>query len=511
MILAHLWTLLVCAAGLHCARGSDTSQTEPASEVKSPASELDEKSSDASPLYLTPYINACDYETAKEKSQVKLFQVMANVSAYSGLITVNNAYNSNLFFLFLVAEGNKSDAPILLWTQGGPGLSSLFGQFLENGPIAYDANPNISIRSNTLQKNMSVIYLDVPVGAGFSFTESNDGYSKTLEDINEHVMEFLDQFFQLFYEFKNRDFYLAGESYGARYSIAIANELLTKKRVLPLNYKGTIGGNGFLGPVLYTADSTEFLYHTSMLDDKGRYEFGKRFELMRNMTMSNVTISQVPYLLLTTIFADFTRKNPSFFQNLTKYNDHASPLYTERPFHMLACFFFLNSSVELRRSIHVGDSAVFQYGHPPLIAALASDWLRDISHMTQHVLNESRVLFYTGQLDALFPSVNQRTYFSTLKWVHDKEYQAAPRTPWSPPTWNQYMGFAGFMKKAPNFTEVVLLGMSHYGAAEKPDEAYYLTTQFIAGMLEPTISPALNTASAKVAPAPNSVQTEDVS
>ncbi|KAH7976558.1 hypothetical protein HPB52_016170 [Rhipicephalus sanguineus] len=61
---------------------------------------------------------------------------------------------------------------------------------------------------------MSTIYLDLPVGAGFSFTENEDAYPKTLEDISSSVMEFLRQFMLLFPEYVCRDFYVAGESYG---------------------------------------------------------------------------------------------------------------------------------------------------------------------------------------------------------------------------------------------------------------------------------------------------------
>ncbi|XP_037498325.1 vitellogenic carboxypeptidase-like [Rhipicephalus sanguineus] len=219
MMLTYLLTLLVLKAGTQYVHGSEEVQEENGNNEADLNGALDPRLEATLPLYLTPYINACEYETARNKSKVGLFQDMAGVSAYSGLITVNGTFNSNLFFLFVVAEGNLSEAPILLWMQGGPGLSSLFGQFLENGPIAFDAKPNISVRSNTLQKNMSVIYLDVPVGTGFSFTENPQGYSRNLEDIVEHVMEFLDQFFKLFYEFKNRDFYLAGESYGGLYNL----------------------------------------------------------------------------------------------------------------------------------------------------------------------------------------------------------------------------------------------------------------------------------------------------
>lgn len=478
----YIWTLLVATAGLQYASGLETDEGgSPKAEPSSP-DDQDARAEESLPLFLTPYINACEYEVAKNKSKVQLFEVMANVSAYSGLITVNSTWNSSLFFLFVVADGNKSDAPILLWTQGGPGLSSLFGQFLENGPIAYDARPNISVRTNTLQKNMSIIYLDVPVGSGFSFTENPMGYSTSLEDITRDVMEFLRQFFELFAEFKDRDFYLAGESYGARYSVAFADHLVSGKPKLPLNLRGIVGGNGFLGPIQYTANSTEFLYQTSMLDDRGRSEFAQRFDTISYLMKANISV--VPYLVLTTIFADPTGRNPSLFQNLTSYNDHASPLYTERPYYMLACFVFLNTSVDLRRQIHVGDNATFRYGDPILIGALASDWARDITNLTQHVLDEIRVLFYTGQLDALFPSVNQRAYFSTLKWTQSQQYQEARRLLWRPPTWNPYMGYAGFIKQAGNFSEVVVFGMSHYGAAEKPDESYHLTAQFVANTLK---------------------------
>lgn len=475
--LAILLTVATFLQYLHGSDGNEVNPTEVSQEIPTGGSE--ERPLKTPPLFLTPYIDACDYETAKNLSKVEIFQKIAKVSAYSGLITVNRAYNSNLFFLFLAAEGDSSDAPIMLWTQGGPGLSSLFGQFLENGPIAFDGKPNISLRSNTLQKNMSMLYLDVPVGTGFSFTQNVTGYSTCLEDIVKDVVEFLRQFFQLFDNYKNRDFYLAGESYGARYSVAIAHQLLSNKSMLPLNLKGIVGGNGFLGPVLETADSSQFLYDVSMLDETGRYVFALAFETMKNMSGTQ-NASLVPYILLTTIFADPTGAKPSLFQNLTLYSDHASPLYTMRPLHMLMCFAFLNNSVYLRRQMHVGDEAIFRYGDPMLLGKLAPDWLRDIRNMTQRVLNETNVLLYTGQIDTLFPSVNQRNYYATLDWAQAAMYRSTPRSLWRPSSWSHYMGYAGYIRKVTGFTEAVLLGMSHYGAADKPDEAYYLIMEFIA-------------------------------
>ena len=43
--------------------------------------------------------------------------------------------------LFLL-KSDVAKAPVLLWLQGGPGGSSMFGLFVENGPIAVDKDMN---------------------------------------------------------------------------------------------------------------------------------------------------------------------------------------------------------------------------------------------------------------------------------------------------------------------------------------------------------------------------------
>uniref|UniRef100_L7MBD7 Putative serine carboxypeptidase n=1 Tax=Rhipicephalus pulchellus TaxID=72859 RepID=L7MBD7_RHIPC len=454
------WTVALVLGGLKCIVSSESIPQD--AKIKEP-------------LLLTPYINNSEYEEAKKASQVDLFKKY-NVTAYSGFITVNSTCNNSLFFLFVVAEGNSSDTPVVLWTQGGPGLSALLGEFLQNGPVAYDLPTNsTTLRANTLQKNASIIYLDLPAGAGYSYKDTRDGYSKSLNDITIDAMEFLRQFFRLFWEYKSRPFYVAGESYAARYSVSIADSILKGRSEESIPLKGVIGGNGFLGPILDISDSTEFMYQLSMLNDTGRFEFWKRFLTLRAMAKNMSLIEFVPYMLAQTIFTNIT---PTFFQDWTLYNDYMSPLYTERSLSMLACLEYLNSSY-IRKELHIGDAVPFQYYNMDLIYDLAPDYLKNIDSLVTNVLENTSVLLYTGQLDKLFPSVNQRNYLMSLKWAGSKEYSESKRCPWSPQTPTPYYGYAGFLRKSRNFTDALLLGMSHYGSAEKPDEMYYLMGEFI--------------------------------
>uniref|UniRef100_A0A131Z7G1 Serine carboxypeptidase n=1 Tax=Rhipicephalus appendiculatus TaxID=34631 RepID=A0A131Z7G1_RHIAP len=478
MISTLSWTLFVIAAGFQYV-GSDTPGANAEGGQQVSEGQPPKLSADSGKLLLTPYIDACNYTTAKKLSKVTYFEKFTKADAYSGYITVNESTGSNLFFLFIEAAVKTDSTPLLLWTQGGPGLSALFGLFLENGPAAFYSSEIILPRMSTLQKHMSVIYVDLPVGAGFSYTNP-DTYPKTLEEIVAHVMNFLKQFLELFQEYQGRDIYLAGESYGARYSVAVADHMLQTPEKLNVHLAGVIGGNGFLGPILETADSSDFLYEVSMLTAEGRVNFSTQFKTMMGLLEPAAKNQSIALYLFKMLFSTiFTNTPPTLFQNLTLYEDHASPLHTKRPLHMQLCYLFLSNSKEFKKAIHVGEDAFFQYNHLPLIYSFAFDWFRDIRNMTQRVLDKTRMLVYLGQLDALFPSVKQREHFAKLQWTHAEAYQKAIRTPWKPSSWESHRGFAGYTKKVTNFIETVLLNMSHYGAADRPDEVYELIMEFV--------------------------------
>ncbi|KAL1480902.1 hypothetical protein MTO96_050651 [Rhipicephalus appendiculatus] len=426
------------------------------------------------PLFLTPLIarKECDY--ARTTSRVTLFEDEVNATAHSGFITVNQALGSHLFFLYIRAQEHTPTTPLMLWTQGGPGLSSLFGQFLEIGSLAIDDNGRLRKRLRTIQDSVSVIYLDVPVGSGYSFTKGVTGYARSLEDIGKAVAEFLRQFLLLFPEYEERDFYVAGESYGGRYAVGIAHYLLTNEvGQVPLNLKGTIAGVGFLGPIFQIADSSEFLYGASMLTKKGRDTFARQFETMRSLlALGQVEVAL--YLLLRTIFTDDT--NPTLFHNLTRFNNQASALYSEKPANMIEYSRYVNTT-RFREAIHVGPDVQFEPHSPIFMANLAPDMVTDISDQIELLLNTSKVLFYTGQVDSLFPSANLRAYFRTLRWPGASQYRNTSRSTW---TMNHdSRGISGYVVQARNFIDVTILGAGHYAAVDKPDEVNNLLSNFV--------------------------------
>ena len=100
------------------------------------------------PLFLTPYLETNQIDLARNLSQVHLQSEYSYLS-YSGYLTVNKTCNSNLFFWFFPAKNGQVDSPLLVWLQGGPGASSLFGLFSENGPIRVDQAGQLHSRNIT--------------------------------------------------------------------------------------------------------------------------------------------------------------------------------------------------------------------------------------------------------------------------------------------------------------------------------------------------------------------------
>ncbi|OBS66052.1 hypothetical protein A6R68_05408 [Neotoma lepida] len=138
------------------------------------------------PLFLSPYLKAGKIEEAQKKSQVSPFPGMS-LESYAGYITVNKTYNSNLFFWFFPARIKPKDAPVVLWLQGGPGGSSMFGLFVEHGPYVITSNMTVRARDFPWTTTLSMLYIDNPVGTGFSFTDNLQGYAISEIDVAQNL------------------------------------------------------------------------------------------------------------------------------------------------------------------------------------------------------------------------------------------------------------------------------------------------------------------------------------
>jgi carboxypeptidase C (cathepsin A) len=80
----------------------------------------------------------------------------------------------------------------------------MFGMFKENGPFLLDVNKkdgkikvNLVRNIHSWHKVASMLYIDNPVGTGFSFTRDPAGYPTNDSEVADHLVVALTQFMKL--------------------------------------------------------------------------------------------------------------------------------------------------------------------------------------------------------------------------------------------------------------------------------------------------------------------------
>uniref|UniRef100_G3MQB9 Carboxypeptidase n=1 Tax=Amblyomma maculatum TaxID=34609 RepID=G3MQB9_AMBMU len=416
---------------------------------------------------LADFYYTSNFEEKIRQSRVQLPDPCAEIEAYSGFVNVDSwasrQDNSFLFFLYIKKSkkgGSRKRRPLLLWLQGGPGKSSLFGQFLENGPLGIDATGSLFYRNHTLLNQADLIYLDQPVGSGYSF-EREQKFRGTLKEASEHITRFLHRFNLIFPESRGRDLFIGGESYGARFAIGAASEILTGIPVRPnLHLKGVMLGVGLLFPLLDLIDSTDYLYYTGLLDENGKAQFTERFRIIRDLAgKGNYTAAA--HLLSQTVLNLRTPGQHSLFQMLTGFLNHGSITTPERSKESLAYYAYANST-KFKKIIHIGRSRVLDGGRPHVASALAmGDFFVDQEPVLRHVLNSRHAMMYTAQLDDVFPAINIERELKKFEWRGSKHFRKAKRILWYQKN-NSSLGLLGYRKKAGGLLFANVLFAGHH-------------------------------------------------
>ena len=113
-----------------------------------------------------------------------------------------------------------------------------------------------------------MIYLDSPVGSGFSHT-SNDSIPISAEGLQNDAEDFILSFLDRFPEFKGRDLYLSGESYAGHHIPYIAHRFHELGKTNPdVKIRGVAIGNGWVNAAQVYQSYPEFLFEMGMIDDE---------------------------------------------------------------------------------------------------------------------------------------------------------------------------------------------------------------------------------------------------
>lgn len=421
------------------------------------------------PAILTQLIKDGKIAEAQSKAFVEI-EDFRDVISYSGFFEVNKEFESNLFFWYFPSQADVKSDPVILWLQGGPGLSSLIGLFMESGPFELPNRFDIKLRAYSWICKYSIVYVDCPVGAGYSFTKKN-GYAENQTVIANELQIALRQFFKLFPDTAENDFYILAESYGAKYAISLA-ELIhnsNPKRKKQINLKGVMISSGFCDPINQIAYG-DYLHEVGLLDHNAR----ERFYFLENCIKEHIKNKNwvQAYETFDYLIAGDRNKN-TLFQNLTGLTDYYNYVFdTQIHKHLRTISYYLELE-ELRRALHVG---VLKYNITAEIVAdyLKADMMKSVINSVPPLLHSYKFLFCNGQLDIITGYDMMEDALYRVNREKNSDFQNA-----SSCIWRVDDDVAGYVKTANNLTQVLVRNAGHMLPYDQPKWSFDMIVRFI--------------------------------
>ena len=428
--------------------------------------------------------------------------IVDGITSYSGFS--QTSANKHMFWWYFPptdASVDAASAPTLVWLQGGPGGSSMFGLFAENGPIELvrDATTgDITAQARAVGswgEKYGTLYIDNPVGAGFSYTTTPtaaDGYcNNTKTCVAENLYALLQDFYATFPGLLKggSELYVTGESYGGHYVPGISYYIheqnaktdaqLGAAGHVRVPFAGCAVGDGWIDPVLQLTGYAAQMFNVGLADD------------IQRAKIQSYTDRAIAYLKAGAMLKSFTVWDemlngdvfpyPNYFHNITGSNDYDNFMRTNAP----ASFGFYGTFVNtpaVRRQIHAGNQTNGINAHECELHLL-EDFMVSFKQELGVLMDNYKVLIYSGQLDIIIGAPLTEAFLPTVPWSGQKAFAATQRAVWRRP--EDADPVAGYVQELPNegggFAYAIVRGAGHIVPADQPKRAVDMITRFVEG------------------------------
>eukprot|EP01135_Chromosphaera_perkinsii_P007456 Nk52_evm8s859 gene=Nk52_evmTU8s859 len=197
----------------------------------------------------------------------------SSVKQWAGYLNVNKSHDRNLFYWYIEAYESPEDKPLVLWLNGGPGCSSLYGLLYEHGHIQFvgkTKGEDMKLTRNEYgwAKEANMLYLEGPASVGYAYSKEEKDYVTNDTRTAADNYRALQEFFEIFPELRQKEFFITGESYAGVYVPTLADEIHRSNLLgeeAHINLKGYIVGNGCTDPEIDTNAVVPFVYGHSLI------------------------------------------------------------------------------------------------------------------------------------------------------------------------------------------------------------------------------------------------------
>ncbi|XP_010465794.1 PREDICTED: serine carboxypeptidase-like 16 [Camelina sativa] len=391
----------------------------------------------------------------------------------TGYIGVGDADEDQMFYYFIKSESNPKEDPLLLWLTGGPGCSSFFGLVYENGPIAFKVKayngsiPTLVSTTYSWTKFSNVIYLDQPVGTGFSYSKNPLADIPSDTGSTKRVDEFLRKWLAQHPEYSSNPFYVTGNSYAGTVVPVIVQEISNGNCICckpQINLQGYVLGSPITDFDLDRNSRIQYAHRMALISDE-------LYESMKRSCGGNyITVDPLNTECLELI-EDYDKCVSGINENLilAPNCDMTSPdcyMYI----YMLSEY-WANNKESVRRALKVVEGTTGKWLRCKRTLQYNKDIKSSIPYHKKNSIEGYRSLIISGDHDLVTP------YVGTHDWIRSLNYSIIDK--WRP--WMILDQVAGYTTTYANEMTFATVKGGGHTLDFKPEEHSILLKRWISG------------------------------
>ena len=408
-----------------------------------------------------------------------------------GYVTVRQS--AHMFWWLYGAQSNtkpRTEVPLVIWLQGGPGGSGTgFGNFKEIGPL----DDNMQKRNTTWVKVSNLLFIDNPVGTGFSYVNDVNALTTNVSQIAEDLLTLMKSFVETLPIFQTLPIYIFSESYGGKMTAAFGqrlSEAITRGEI-KCHLKGVALGDSWISPVDSVITWAPYLYQYNLLDMKD-------YQSVAAIAVKTVqAVNERRFLEATTLWGQTEEVIDRVTDSVNVYNvlQHHAPspmtfsstgnkmldaLYQRHVgiYHTKSLSDFMNTVI--RKKLGIIPDNVTWGGQSNLVFEYQStEFMKPVTKEVSQLLDSDvLVVVYQGQLDMICDTAGAELWLRKLTWPGMSLYFNTGRKPLYL-LGDKSKNTAAFLKEYANLKMYYIMKAGHMVPSDQGEMALQMVTQVI--------------------------------
>ncbi|GMY15916.1 serine carboxypeptidase-like 51 [Fagus crenata] len=374
--------------------------------------------------------------------------------------------------------------PIILWLQGGPGASGVgIGNFEEVGPLDTDLKP----RNSTWLLKADLLFVDNPVGTGYSYVEDEKLFVKTDEEAGNDLTTLLVELFNKNESLQKSPLYIVAESYGGKYAVTLALSALKAIEAgkLKLKLGGVALGDSWISPEDFVLSWGPLLKDVSRLDNNGLQKSNSVAQTIKQQIAKGQYVDATDsWSELESVigrssnyvdFYNFLKDSGSDLVSMSdielskgiakkRYSRYLSSLRSSSPGGGGDLDSLMNGAIKKKLKIPANVSWGGQ--SDPVFTALSGDFMKPrINEVDELLAKGVNVTVYNGQIDLICATKGTEAWVEKLKWEELHNFLSTDRIPLH---CSGIGSTKGFVKSYKNLHFYWILGAGHFVPVDQP-------------------------------------------